>query len=191
MSKITWKPGTMVYPLPAVMVSCGDMENSNIITIAWTGIINTDPAMTYISIRKERHSYDIIKNSKEFVINLTNEDIVKATDFCGVKSGRDLDKFKKTNLTKEAATIVKCPMIKEAPISIECELVEIKELGSHDMFMAKILAVNVDDKYLDSTGAFNMADCKLIAYSHGKYYSLGEQLGKFGYSIQKNNKKNK
>lgn len=189
MSKITWKPGTMVYPLPAVMVSCGDMDNSNIITIAWTGIINTDPAMTYISVRKERHSYNMIKEAGEFVINLTNEDLVKATDFCGVKSGRDIDKFKEAKLTKEKATIVKCPMIKEAPISIECRVKEIKELGSHDMFMAEILAVNVDDKYLDETGAFNMQKCNLIAYSHGKYYSLGEQLGKFGYSIQKNKEK--
>ena len=189
MAKLTWKPGTMVYPLPAVMVSCGDMENSNIITIAWTGIINTDPAMTYISIRKERHSYNIIKKAGEFVINLTNKDIVRATDYCGVKSGRDVDKFKEMKLTKESATIVNCPMIKEAPISIECKLVEIKELGSHDMFMAEILAVNVDEKYLDENGTFNMQNCNLIAYSHGKYYTLGEQLGKFGYSIQKNKKK--
>ncbi|MEG2275992.1 MAG: flavin reductase family protein, partial [Clostridia bacterium] len=185
MAKLTWKPGTMVYPLPAVMVSCGNNEKSNIITIAWTGIINTDPAMTYISMRKSRYSYDIINESKEFVINLTTEDLVKHTDFCGVKSGRDLDKFETLKLTKEKATIVKCPMIKESPISIECKVTEIKELGSHDMFMAEILAVNVDEKYMDSTGAFDMQKCGLIAYCHGKYYSLGNKLGKFGYSIEK------
>ncbi|MEG0073577.1 MAG: flavin reductase family protein [Clostridia bacterium] len=192
MAKLTWKPGTMVYPLPAVMVSCGNNEKSNIITIAWTGIINTDPAMTYISMRKSRYSYDIINESKEFVINLTTEDLVKHTDFCGVKSGRDLDKFETLKLTKEKATIVKCPMIKESPISIECKVTEIKELGSHDMFMAEILAVNVDEKYMDSTGAFDMQKCGLIAYCHGKYYSLGNKLGKFGYSIEKpKNKKEK
>lgn len=189
MAKLSWKPGTMVYPLPVVMVSCGNMESSNIITIAWTGIINTDPAMTYISVRKSRHSYNIIKETGEFVINLTTQDLVKATDFCGVKSGKDIDKFKETNLTKEKSNFVSSPMIKEAPVNIECRVKEIKELGSHDMFIAEILSVNVDDKYMDENGAFDMRKCNLIAYSHGKYYSLGEQLGKFGYSIQKKNNK--
>lgn len=185
MSKLKWKPGTMVYPVPPVMVSCGDMENSNILTIAWTGIICTDPAMTYISVRKERFSYDIIKNSGEFTINLASSRLAKAVDFCGVRSGKDLDKFKECNLTKEAGTETSCPMIKECPISIECKVKEIKELGSHDMFLAEILAVNVDEKYLDDTGKFDMEACDLLAYSHGQYYSLGERLGKFGFSVQK------
>lgn len=185
MSKLKWKPGTMVYPVPPVMVSCGDMENSNILTIAWTGIICTDPAMTYISVRKERFSYDIIKNSGEFTINLASSSLAKAVDFCGVRSGKDLDKFKECNLTKESGTETSCPMIKECPISIECKVKEIKELGSHDMFLAEILAVNVDEKYLDDTGKFDMEACDLLAYSHGQYYSLGERLGKFGFSVQK------
>lgn len=185
MGKTTWKPGTLLCPVPAVMVSCGDMENSNILTIAWTGIICSDPAMTYISIRKERHSYDIIKNSSEFVINLTTEDLVRATDYCGVRSGKDEDKFKTCNLTKEKASIVNVPLIKESPINIECQVVEVKEYGTHDMFIAKIVAVNVDDKYIDETGKFDMEKCKLTAYAHGKYYKLGESLGKFGFSVEK------
>lgn len=189
MSKLKWKPGTMVYPLPPVMVSCGDIENSNILTVAWTGIICTDPAMTYVSIRKERHSYDIIKSSGEFVINLASADLARSVDFCGVKSGRDIDKFKECNLTKEQGSEVSVPMIKECPINIECRVKEIKELGTHDMFIAEILAVNVDEKYLDKTGRFDMEACNLLAYSHGQYYSLGERLGKFGFSVEK--KKNK
>ena len=191
MSKLKWKPGTMVYPVPPVMVSCGDMETSNILTIAWTGIICTDPAMTYISIRKERYSYDIIKSKGEFVINLASSDLARAVDFCGVKSGRSIDKFKECNLTKEAATEVSAPMIKECPINIECRIKEIKELGTHDMFMAEILAVNVDDKYLDETGKFDMEACDLLAYSHGRYYSLGKSLGKFGFSVEKKKSVNK
>ena len=185
MSKLKWKPGTMLYPVPPVMVSCGDMDNSNIITVAWTGIICTDPAMTYVSIRKERHSYDIIKSKGEFVINLASSDLARTVDFCGVKSGRNIDKFKECNLTKEKATEIDVPMIKECPISIECKVREIKELGTHDMFMAEILAVNVDEKYLDETGRFDMEACNLLAYSHGQYYSLGERLGKFGFSVEK------
>lgn len=188
MSKLKWKPGTMVYPLPPVMVSCGDMEHSNILTVAWTGIICTDPAMTYISIRKERYSYDIIKSKGEFVINLASSDLARIVDFCGVKSGRNIDKFKECNLTKEPATEVKAPMISQCPINIECRVKEIKELGTHDMFIAEILAVNVDDKYLDETGRFDMEACNLLAYSHGQYYSLGERLGKFGFSVEKKNK---
>lgn len=185
MGKLTWKPGTMEYPLPAVLVSCGDMDNSNVLTVAWTGILCTDPAMTYVSIRKERYSYDIIKNTKEFVINLTTEDLAKATDTAGVKSGRNVDKFKLLNLTKEKATTASCPMVKESPVNIECKLEEIKELGSHDMFIAKITAVNVDEKYIDETGKFDLEKCNLIAYSHGAYYTLGKKLGKFGFSVKK------
>ena len=189
MSKLKWKPGTMVYPLPPVMVSCGDMTNSNILTVAWTGIICTDPAMTYVSIRKQRHSYDIIKSSGEFVINLASSDLARTVDFCGVRSGRDIDKFKECKLTKEQGSEVNVPMIQECPINIECRVREIKELGTHDMFIAEILAVNVDEKYLDETGRFDMEAWNLLAYSHGQYYSLGNRLGKFGFSVEKKKKK--
>lgn len=185
MSKQVWKPGTLVYPVPVVLVSCGDGEKKNILTIAWTGTVCTDPAMTYISVRKERYSYDMIEKTKEFVINLTTESLAFATDYCGVKSGRDVDKAKEMNLTYEPATKVKAPMIKESPVNIECQVKEIKDLGSHVMFLAEVVAVNVDDTYMDETGKFDMEKCKLIAYSHGEYYKLGEKLGKFGYSVKK------
>ena len=189
MGKVTWKAGTFEYPIPAAMVSCGTMEESNIITVAWTGVINTNPAMVYISVRPERYSYDIIKKSKEFVINLTNEQLAYATDWCGVKSGKDIDKFEKMHLTKERGTIVKCPMIGEAPVSIECKVKEIKKLGSHDMFLAEVLAVNADEKYFDKKGAFDISKCNLIAYANGGYYTLGKKVGKFGYSVQKKKKR--
>ena len=189
MSKVVWKPGTFVYPIPAVMVSCGNMEKSNIITVAWTGIINTNPAMCYISVRPERHSYNIIKETGEFVINLTSKDLTYATDWCGVKSGKDVDKFKEMKLTKEQSNFVKCPSIKESPVSIECKVKEIKELGSHHMFMAEVLSINADEKYIDEKGAFDISKCDLVAYANGKYFELGEQVGKFGYSVQKKNKK--
>lgn len=185
MGRKTWKAGTFVYPIPAVLVSCGDENEKNILTVAWTGTICTDPAMAYISVRKERHSYDIIKKTGEFCINLTNEDLAYATDYCGVKSGRDVNKFEEMKLTPEVASIIKAPMIKESPVSIECRVKEIKELGSHDMFIAEVIAINVDDKYLDETGRFDMQKCRLIAYSHGEYYKLGEKIGKFGYSVKK------
>lgn len=185
MSKLKWKAGTMVYPLPAVMVSCGDFENANIITVAWTGTICTNPAMTYISIRPERYSYDIIKNTGEFVINLTTKKLARSTDFAGVRSGRDINKFEALKLTKEKANEVNVPLIKESPINIECKVTEIKELGSHHMFIAKVLCVDVDEKYLDKTGRFNMEKCGLIAYSHGQYFELGEKLGRFGFSVKK------
>lgn len=189
MSKITWKSGTFEYPIPAAMVSCGTMEKSNIVTVAWTGVINTNPAMVYISIRPERYSHDIIKKSKEFVINLTNEQLAYATDWCGVKTGRNVDKFEKMHLTKEKATHVKCPMIGEAPVSIECKVKEIKKLGSHDMFIAEVLAINADEKYFDKKGTFDISKCNLIAYANGGYYTLGRKVGKFGYSVQKNRKR--
>ena len=185
MSKLKWKAGTMVYPLPAVMVSCGDFENANIVTVAWTGTICTNPAMTYISIRPERYSYDIIKNTGEFVINLTTKKLARSTDFAGVRSGRDINKFEALKLTKEKANEVNVPLIKESPINIECKVTEIKELGSHHMFIAKVLCVDVDEKYLDKTGRFNMEKCGLIAYSHGQYFELGENLGRFGFSVKK------
>ena len=185
MGKITWKPGTFVYPIPAVMVSCGTMENSNIITVAWTGIINTNPAMVYISVRPTRYSYNLIKDQGEFVINLTTKNLVKATDWCGVKTGAKVDKFKEMKLHKEKANFVKCPMIKESPVSVECKVKEIRELGSHHMFVAEILGINADEKYIDEKGAFDISKCDLIAYANGGYYSMGKKLGKFGFSVKK------
>ncbi len=189
MSKVTWKPGAFEYPIPAVMVSCGNMEKSNIITVAWTGIINTNPPMVYVSIRPERYSYEIIKKNREFVINLTTEQLAYATDWCGVKSGIKEDKFKKMNLTKEKASIVKCPMIKESPVSIECKVKEIKKMGTHDMFIADVVAINADEKYINEKGAFDISKCKLISYANGGYYTLGKKVGSFGYSVRK--KKNR
>ena len=191
MSKTMWKPGTFIYPIPAVMVSCGDFENSNIITVAWTGIMNTNPAMVYISVRPERYSYNLIKESGEFVINLTTEQLAFATDWCGVKSGANVDKFKEMKLTKQKANFVKCPMIEESLVSVECKVKEIKELGSHHMFVAEVLAINADDKYIDENGAFDISKCGLIAYANGGYYSLNKKIGKFGYSVQKKKNKNK
>ena len=158
-------------------------------TVAWTGILNTNPAIVYISVRPERYSYNLIKESGEFVINLTNEKLAFATDWCGVKSGANVDKFKEMKLTKEKANFVKCPMIAESPVSVECKVKEIRELGSHHMFVAEVLAINADDKYIDDKGAFDISKCDLIAYANGGYYSLNKKIGKFGYSVQK--KKNK
>lgn len=185
MSKTMWKPGTFVYPIPAVMVSCGTFEKSNIMTVAWTGILNTNPAMVYISVRPERYSYNLIKESGEFVINLTTENLAFATDWCGVKSGANVDKFKEMNLTKEKGNFVSCPMIKESPVSVECKVKEIRDLGSHHMFVAEVLAIDADDKYIDEKGAFDISKCDLIAYANGGYYSLDKKIGKFGYSVQK------
>ena len=188
MSRKVWKSGTFIYPIPAVLVSSGTMENSNIMTAAWTGIINTNPAMVYVSIRPERYSYKIIKESKEFVINLTNEKLTYATDWCGVKTGEKIDKFKEMKLTKEPANFVKCPIIKESPVAIECKVVEIRELGSHAMFIAEVLSINPDEKYIDGNGSFDISKCNLIAYANGGYYSLGKKIGKFGYSVKKKKK---
>ena len=189
MSKVIWKPGTFLYPLPVVMVSCGTMEKSNIITVAWTGIINTNPAMVYISVRPTRYSYNLIKEQGEFVINLTNNDLVRATDWCGVKTGEKVDKFKEMKLTKEKCKFVNCPSIKESPVSVECKVKEIKELGSHHMFIAEVLSIDADEKYIDEKGAFDISKCNLISYSNGKYYAMGKKLGKFGYSVAKNKKR--
>lgn len=192
MGKVTWKSGTFEYPIPAVMVSLGNMDKSNIITVAWTGIICTNPAKVYISIRPERYSYNIIKETGEFVINLTTRKLAYATDWCGVRSGAKFDKFKEMNLTKEKANFVNCPMIKEAPVSIECKVCEIKELGSHHMFIADVLAINADEKYIDEKGAFDISKCDLIAYANGGYYPLSKKIGKFGFSVEKkkNHKRN-
>jgi len=185
MSKVVWKAGTFIYPIPAVMVSCGNMEKSNIITVAWTGILNTNPARVYISIRPERYSYSLIKETGEFVINLTTEELAYVTDWCGVKTGAKVDKFKEMKLTKEKGEFVNCPMIKESPVSIECRVIGIKEMGSHHMFEAEVLSIDADEKYIDGKGAFDISKCNLIAYANGGYYALGEKIGKFGYSVQK------
>ena len=188
MSKVQWKGGTFIYPIPAVMVSCGTMEKSNIITVAWTGILNTNPAMCYISVRPERYSHDIIKENGEFAINLTTRQLAYATDWCGVKSGRDVDRFKEMKLTKEKANIISVPLIKESPVSVECKVKEIVPLGSHDMFVAEIVAIDADEKYIDEKGAFDISKCDLIAYANGGYYPLESKIGKFGYSVQKKSK---
>ena len=188
MSKITWKAGNFLNPVPVVMVSCGTMEKSNIITVAWAGTINTNPPMVSISIRPNRYSYNIIKEQKEFVINLTTKELARKTDWCGVKTGEKVDKFKEMNLHKEKAVTVKCPIIKESPVALECKVKEIKELGSHSMFIAEVLAIRAEDKYIDEKGSFDTSKCDLIAYANGGYYSLGKKIGKFGYSVQKNQK---
>lgn len=188
MGKIMWKPGTFLYPLPVIMVSCGTMEKSNIITVAWTGILNTNPATVYISVRPSRYSYNLIKEQGEFVINLTNKDLARATDWCGVKTGGKVDKFKEMKLHKEKANFVKCPMIKESPVSVECRVKEIKEMGSHHVFIADVLAIHADEQYIDGKGAFDISKCDLIAYANGHYYALGKKLGKFGFSVQKRKK---
>ena len=186
MSKINWKPGNMLYPLPVVMISCAEKDHKpNIITVAWAGTICSDPVMVSISVRKERYSHDIIKKSGEFVINLVTEDLTYATDYCGVKSGRDVDKFTEMDLTPVPIEGVSAPAIKESPLSLACRVKEIKELGSHDMFIAEVVSVMVDDDYLDGSGKFNLNDSKLVAYSHGEYFGLGEKIGKFGYSVKK------
>ncbi|MBR5237807.1 MAG: flavin reductase family protein [Paludibacteraceae bacterium] len=190
-NKQQWKPGTLIYPLPAVLISCGETEEEyNMLTVAWVGTICTNPAMCYISVRPERHSYDIIKRTKSFVINLTNEDMARATDWCGVRSGKDYNKFQEMRLTPQMAQKVKAPIILESPLSIECEVIEIKELGSHHMFIANVVNVQADERYIDpTTDEFRLSDAKLIAYSHGHYYKLGEEIGKFGWSVRKNKKK--
>jgi len=180
------RPGEMLYPVPVVMATLGEGDEANIITIAWTGIINSKPPMTYISVRKERHSHPILSKTGEFVINLCTEDLVKATDYCGVKSGRDVDKFKEMGLTKEPADIVKCPMIKESPINLECKVTQVVELGSHDMFMAEIVKVHAAEELFDEDGRMDPVKAGLVAYIHGEYYPVKRTpLGKFGYSIMK------
>ena len=186
MSKINWKPGNMLYPLPAVMISCQEKnQKPNIITVAWAGTICSDPVMVSISVRKERYSHDIIKNSGEFVINLVTEELAYATEYCGVKSGKDVDKFKKCHLTPIAVEGVNAPAIAESPLSLACKVKEIKELGSHDMFIAEVVGVTVDDKYMNKNGKFELNSSKLVTYSHGEYFGLGKKIGKFGYSVKK------
>lgn len=188
-NKSIWKPGTMLYPLPAVLVSCGtSKEDYNIITIAWTGTICSDPPMLYVSIRPERYSHNIIERTGEFVVNLTNKKLAFATDFCGVKSGRKINKFKELKLTPGKSEKISAPIIKESPVNIECKVKEIKKLGSHDMFIAEVLCVHVDKKYIDKNGNLNFDKTEPICYSHGKYYLLGREIGHFGYSVRKKKK---
>lgn len=189
MEKVTWQGGALIAPIPAVMVSVGDMEKSNIITVAWCGITNTVPPKTYISVRPSRYSYDIIKEKGEFVINLVPTTLAKAADYCGVYTGKKVDKFEKCGFTKESATKVSAPLIGECPISIECKVTDIIPLGSHHMFLADILAVNVEKRLLDGDKlCINRAH--LCAFAHGEYYKLGERIGKFGFSV-KNKRRNK
>lgn len=184
--KKSFKPGTLLSPVPAVMVSCGDGEEKNIITIGWTGIINSDPPITYISVRKSRYSHHIIEKTGEFVINLTTEKLAFAADYCGVKSGRDVDKFKEMRLTPESADIVKCPMIAQSPVNLECRVIEVKSYPTHDMFIAEIVAMHADDEIVDEKGKIDMSAAGLIAYIHGEYFGLKKApLGRFGYSVMK------
>jgi flavin reductase (DIM6/NTAB) family NADH-FMN oxidoreductase RutF len=187
MGKLIWKPGTMIYPLPVVMVSCGSIpEEYNIITVSWTGTICTNPAMCYISVRPERHSYNIIRKNGEFVINLTTKALAFATDWCGVKSGKDHNKFEEMKLTPAPSSKVKAPIIQESPLNIECIVKEIKELGSHHMFISEVVAVHADEKYIDKkTGLFRFNDSVPLCYSHGQYFETGKYVGKFGFSVEK------
>lgn len=192
MTKISWKPGNMIYPLPAVIVTCGSDESEyNAITIAWTGTVCTNPPMTYISVRPERHSYAIIKKNGGFIINLTTEEMVKATDYIGVRSGANEDKLAAMNLSYSIGEVVKAPVLTASPVSIECLVKEVMELGSHHMFLAEVVNVQVDDRYMDEANKFHLDQSKLIAYSHGRYFGLGEYLGKFGYSVEKQDAKKK
>lgn len=186
MGKINFKPGNMLYPLPVVMVSVADKEGKpNIVTIAWTGTICSDPPMVSISVRKERYSHKLLSETGEFVINLTTEDLAFATDYCGVRSGKDVNKFEEMHLTPIKADKVSAPLIDESPVNIECKVTEVKELGSHDMFLAEVVAVHVDEKYMDEKNKFHLEEAKPIVYSHGTYLKTGEAVGTFGYSVKK------
>ena len=192
MGKLDFKPGNMLYPLPAVMVSVRDKEgNDNIITVAWTGTVCTNPPMLYISVRPERHSYKAFHETGDCVVNLTTEKIAKATDFCGVRSGRDMDKFEQTGLIKGEAKKINAPVIEDSPVNIECRVKKIMPLGSHDMFLAKVTAVQVDESLLDEKGKLDLNKAHLVAYSHGEYQTFDNILGTFGYSVKKKDKKEK
>ena len=192
MAKRIWKPGNMLYPLPAVLVSVSDGEgHDNLVTVAWTGTVCTNPPMVYISLRPSRYSWQMIKKTGEFVINLTTEALAKATDWCGVKSGRDVDKWKETGLTKGGPSAVSVPVVAESPVNIECRVTQVLELGSHHMFLAQVEAVQVSSEYLDDKGKFHLNRCEPLVYSHGDYYGLGKWRGNFGYSVKKKGKSRK
>jgi flavin reductase (DIM6/NTAB) family NADH-FMN oxidoreductase RutF len=187
MKKQTWRAGNMLYPVPAVMVTCKRKnEKANIITVAWAGTVCSDPAMVSISVRKSRYSHEIISETKEFVVNLTTKQLAKATDYCGVKSGRDIDKFKEMNLHTQESTKIETPGILESPVNIECKVVNVLELGTHDLFIAEVVAVDVNEDLLDEKGSLHLDKADLIAYAHGQYFSLGKELGRFGFSVRKN-----
>ena len=192
MSKQSWKPGNMLYPLPAVLVSAADKQgNQNVFTVAWTGTVCSNPAMVSISVRPERYSYHMIRETGEFVINLTTEDLAFAADFCGVKSGRDIDKFKEMRLTPLAADKVSAPLIAQSPVNIECKVTQTIPLGTHDMFLAEVVAVHADEAYMDKTGRFSLTEANPLVYSHGDYFILGKKIGSFGYSVRKKQGKKK
>lgn len=191
MKKEMWNPSTMLFPVPAALVSLGEGEKENVITIAWTGIINSKPPMTYISVRPERYSYDILQESGEFVINIPSASLCRATDLCGVISGKDGNKFQKANLTPIKANKVSCPQIEECPVSLECKVTNKIDLGTHTMFMASIECVNVAEEFIDENGKLHTEKMDLLCYAHGSYYRLGESLGTFGYSVRKKRKKDK
>lgn len=189
MGKLQFKPGNMLYPLPAVLVSVADGEgNSNLFTVAWTGTVCTNPPMVSISVKPERYSYHMIEKTGEFVINLTTQELAYATDYCGVKSGRDTDKWKKMNLTRVPGEKVNVPMVKESPVNLECKVREKKELGSHHMFLAEVVAVHVDEKYMDEKGRFHLNKARPLVYSHGRYLLVGKEIGSFGFSVQNANR---
>ena len=190
-SKIKWKGSTLLAPVPPVMVTCGDMENSNIITIAWTGIVNTHPPMTYISVRPSRHSYELIKESGEFAINLVPKELVKKADFCGIYTGKKVNKFEKCGFGKQKATEVACPLIKESPMSLECKVKEIIPLGTHDMFLAEIVAVDVEPELLDEKGKLRLDRARLTAFAHGEYFEIGKKIDDFGCSVKAKKSKGK
>lgn len=185
MAKKVWKPGTMLYPVPPAMITCGTAQKPNVFTAAWTGIVNSEPPMTYISVRPERYSHGLIKETGEFVINLTTADLVKTADFCGVKSGRDINKFEQTGLKTLQASKVACPLLEASPVSLECKVKEVKSLGSHDMFLAEIVAVDIDEELLDEEGRLQLEKSHPAAFCHGRYYALGAELGMFGFSVIK------
>ena len=189
MSKIVWRPGTLVAPVPPVMVTCGTMERPNLITVAWTGNVCSDPARAYISVRPQRYSYGLIKESGQFAINLTTAALARAADFCGVRSGRDVDKFAHLGLTPLPAKELSCPILGESPVSLECRVFDVVPLGSHDLFLADVVAVDVEEEPLDAGGKLRLDRCGLAAYAHGEYYALGKRLGTFGFSVRKKRKK--
>ena len=191
MKKVAWKGGALLAPMPPVMVSCGSFEKSNIITIAWTGILNTHPPMTYISVRPSRHSYEIIKESGEFAINLTPADLVKKADYCGIYTGKKVDKFEKCGFEKQSGSVVSCPIIAECPLTLECKVKEIVPLGTHHMFVAEIVAIDVAEDLLDENGKLHLERARLAAFAHGEYFEVGKQIGTFGFSVKSKKKHSK